>query len=566
MSLNRRHLLTALSAAGAGTLFPAAKARAASPELGTETLAEAEKLAGLTFSDAERQLMLAGLQENRESYAALRQVPLANSVEPALLFDPLPSGPWPAGGVTTVELPAGEAQLPPSPDDLAFASIADLARLLRTGKVSSRELTELSLARLERLGPTLSCVVTLTPERALAEADRADRQRRELAQVGPLHGIPWGAKDLLAAKGYPTTWGAGPFREQRFADDATVVDRLSQAGAVLVAKLTLGELAWGDEWFGGKTKNPWNLEQGSSGSSAGSAAATAAGLVSFALGSETWGSIVSPSTRCGTTGLRPTFGRVPRTGAMALSWSMDKLGPICRSAEDCALVFASLAAPDGQDRTVRSAPFTWPIKEDPTKLRVGYLRSLFEAAPEKGAEEDHAIDLAGLDTLRSLGFDLRPVELPTELPIAHLSLILSVEAAAAFDELTRSGRDDGLVRQVEQAWPNVFRQARLIPAVEYIQANRVRTLLCRRMAEIFAGLDVVVAPSFGGDQLLLTNLTGHPALVLPNGFRANGTPTSMSLIGNLFAEDKLLAVGHRYQQATDWHRRRPPGNGEEARG
>lgn len=557
MSLDRRRFLTTLSAAGAGSLLPASAAEEAPQGLTPETLAQAEKVAGLAFSEEDRQLMLSGLAENLEDFAALRQVPLANDVEPALLFDPLPSGQRLDGGINTVELPGGDAERPADPDELAFSTVADLARLLRARKVSSRELTDLYLSRLERFDPALACVVTLTRERALEEADRADRERRAGGLHGPLHGIPWGAKDLLAARGYPTTWGAGPFRDQRFGEDATVVERLSSSGAVLVAKLTLGELAWGDEWFGGKTKNPWNLEQGSSGSSAGPAAATAAGLVGFALGSETWGSIVSPSTRCGVTGLRPTFGRVPRTGAMALSWSMDKLGPICRSAEDCALVFAALAGPDGRDRTVRSAPFTWPPAGDPRKLRVGYLRSLFEQAPAKGTEEVHALDLATLGSLRDLGFELLPVELPSDLPIAQLSLILSVEAATAFDELTRSGRDDQLVRQVEQAWPNVFRQARLIPAVEYLQANRVRTLLCRKMAAFFEQIDVVVAPSFGGNQLLLTNLTGHPALVLPNGFRQDGTPTSVSFIGRLFEEDKLLAVGHLYQQATEWHRRRP---------
>lgn len=558
MSLDRRHFLTALSAAGAAAVLPTTEAEETSTALSPETLAQAERLTGLTFSAEDRQLMLGGLEDHLEDFAALRQVSLPNHSGPALLFNPVPPGQFLAEGISTVELPTGAAVRPVDPVDLAFSSVAELSRLLRSGQVSSRELTELYLSRLERFDPALACVITLTRERALKEADQADRDRLRGGIQGPLHGIPWGAKDLLAAAGYPTTWGAGPFRNQHFDHDATVVERLSAAGAVLVAKLTLGELAWGDEWFGGKTKNPWNLEQGSSGSSAGSAAATAAGLVGFALGSETWGSIVSPSSRCGTTGLRPTFGRVARTGAMALSWSMDKIGPICRSAEDCALVFASICGPDGQDRTVRSLPFTWPYRGNPRKLRVGFLRALFEAPPEKGAEEDHARDLATLETLRGLGVDLIPVELPSELPITQLSFILGVEAAAAFDELTRSGQDDQLVRQVEQAWPNVFRQARLIPAVEYLQANRVRALLCERMSTFFAAVDLVVAPSFGGDQLLLTNLTGHPALVLPNGLRKDGTPTSISFVGRLYEEEKLLAFGHLYQQATEWHRRRPP--------
>jgi Asp-tRNA(Asn)/Glu-tRNA(Gln) amidotransferase A subunit family amidase len=341
-------------------------------------------------------------------------------------------------------------------------------------------------------------------------------------------------------------------------EDATVVQRLEEAGAVLVAKLTLGALAWGDVWFGGRTNNPWNLEQGSSGSSAGPAAATAAGLVGFSIGSETWGSIVSPATRCGATGLRPTFGRVSRHGAMALSWTMDKLGPICRSVEDCALVLEAIYGPDGKDATVVEAPFHWNAELDIRTLRVGYVKSLFE---EELAEDDdaemRANDLATLDALRDLGIALIPIELPN-LPVDALSLILSAEAAAAFDELTRSGQDDLLVRQIEDAWPNVLRQARFIPAVEYIQANRIRTLVMSRMAEILREIDVYVAPSFGGNNLLLTNLTGHPSVVLPNGFREDGTPTSISFMGRLFGEDKLLALAKVYQDATSFHLKHPP--------
>jgi Asp-tRNA(Asn)/Glu-tRNA(Gln) amidotransferase A subunit family amidase len=324
----------------------------------------------------------------------------------------------------------------------------------------------------------------------------------------------------------------------------------------LLAKLTLGELAWGDVWYGGQTRNPWNLEQGSSGSSAGPAAATAAGMAGFTIGSETWGSIVSPATRTGATGLRPTYGRVSRHGAMALAWSMDKIGPMCRSVEDCALVFRAIHGPDGEDATLIEAPFEWVAAVEPASVRLGYAASLFEAEPEEGWEEQRRFDLDTLEALRRLGFELVPVELP-ETPIAALSLILTAEAAAAFDELTRSSRADELVRQVAAAWPNVFRMGRLIPAVEYLQANRVRTLLMREMAQIMTDVDLFVAPSFGGDNLLLTNLTGHPAVALPNGFRQDGSPGSITFTGRLFDETTLLAVAHLYQDATGFHQRHP---------
>jgi Asp-tRNA(Asn)/Glu-tRNA(Gln) amidotransferase A subunit family amidase len=413
------------------------------------------------------------------------------------------------------------------------------------------------LERLKRLDPSLLAVVTLTEERALREAERADQEIAAGRYRGPLHGIPWGAKDLLAAKGYRTTWGSVPFKDQVIDQDATAVERLVDAGAVLVAKLSLGELARGDVWFGGMTRNPWNLEQGSSGSSAGPAAATVAGGVGFALGSETLGSIVSPSTRTGATGLRPTFGRVSRHGAMTLCWSLDKIGPICRSVEDCALVLAAIQGPDCKDATVVDMPYSWDPRRDVRKLRIGYAKSLFEEKPAEGQEEWHALDLAALEALRQLGIELRPIELPRELPISALRVILGAESAAAFDELTRGGKDDQLVRQVEGAWPNSFRQGQTIPAVAYIQANRVRTLLMREMDRLFADLDVYLAPTYGGDNLLLTNLTGHPQVTLPNGFRKDGTPTSLTFTGRLFGEAELLAVAKAYQDATGFHLRVP---------
>ncbi len=555
--LDRRRFLAFFAALGlAGTSLPRRLwAAAGQGPITKKVLARAEQVAGLEFTDEERQLMLDGLNELREDYAALREVGLDNSVPPAFRFDPH-LGPPPAGPgrgarpwLPPTERPAGD-------DDLAFLPVTRLAALLAGGEVSSVELTRLYLERIGRLDPLLEAVVTRTEERALEAADRADRELAAGRRRGALHGIPWGAKDLLAVAGYPTTWGATPFKDQRLAEDATVVRRLDAAGAVLVAKLTLGALAWGDVWFGGTTKNPWNLEQGSSGSSAGPAAATAAGLVGFAIGSETWGSIVSPSTRCGVTGLRPTFGAVSRHGAMALSWTMDKLGPMCRSVEDCALVYDAIRGPDGADTTVVEGPFDWRPERDPTELRLGYLAQEFEKEPEEDQAEWHALNLETLETLERLGFELVPIELP-KLPVSALSFILTAEAGAAFDELTRDGRDDELVRQIENAWPNVFRQSRMIPAVEYIRANRVRTLVMREMEALMRQVDVYLTPTFGGGNLLLTNLTGHPQVVLPNGFRADGTPTSTTFTGRLFGEAEVLAVAKAYQDATDFHLRRP---------
>jgi Asp-tRNA(Asn)/Glu-tRNA(Gln) amidotransferase A subunit family amidase len=342
-----------------------------------------------------------------------------------------------------------------------------------------------------------------------------------------------------------------PFREQVFEEDATVVKKLADAGAVLVAKLSLGALAWGDVWFGGKTRNPWNLDQGSSGSSAGSAAATAAGLVGFSIGTETWGSIVSPSNRCGVTGLRPTFGRVSRHGAMALAWSMDKIGPICRTVEDCALVFDAIRGPDGKDQSVLNASFGYSPTVALEDLRIGYLKQDVDSSGNRDN------DLATLEALKRLGAELIPLELP-RYPIDALSIILSAEAGAAFDELTRSGQDDLLVRQIKNAWPNVFRQSRFIPAVEYIQANRIRTLLIQEMASLMNSVDLYIAPSLEGENLLLTNLTGHPSVVLPNGFNEGGSPASITFIGQLYGEAQLLAVSKTYQDATDFHLQHPP--------
>ncbi len=518
----------------------------------TKDVADAEKIIGFKFTPKERKMMLDNLRANLKSYHALREVALENRVPPALYFNPIVSGmSYESGGTPFAFSPDQNVLMPDNFEDLAFYPVTALAALIKSRQVTSLQLTKLYLERLKKYGPRLECVITLTEKLALEQAKRADEEITSGFDRGPLHGIPWGAKDLLSTKGIKTTWGALPYKDQIIEENATVVKRMEEAGAILVAKLTMGALAWGDVWFGGKTRNPWNLEQGSSGSSAGSAAATSAGLVGFSIGTETWGSIVSPSTRCGVSGLRPTFGRVSRYGAMALSWSMDKIGPICRSAEDCALVFAAVYGPDGKDLSLVDLPFNWDPSLDLKEMRVGYLRKSFEKDYRNKKNDE-----ASLDTLRALGVELIAMDLP-ELPVRALSFILNAEAAAAFDELTRSGKDALLVRQVKRAWPNVFRQARLIPAVEYIQANRMRTLLMQEMAEKMEGIDVYVAPSFGNDNLLLTNLTGHPTVVVPNGFDEKGNPTSISFIGNLFQEAKALRVAKAYQDATDFHLKHP---------
>ena len=512
---------------------------------------KAERVVGIRFTDAEKDTMLADLVENLDSYAALREVDLPNGIPPAIRFEPMPVGrEFDKAERLPVYSPATSVILPDDREELAFYSVRELSELIRTRQITSTELTRIYLDRLEKFGGQLECVVTLTEELALEQAKRADREIASGNYRGPLHGIPYGAKDLLAVRGYKTTWGAMPYKDQIIDENAAVIEKLEEAGAVLVAKLTLGALAWGDVWFGGMTRNPWDLEQGSSGSSAGSASATSAGLVAFAIGTETWGSIVSPSTRCGVTGLRPTYGRVSRTGAMALSWTMDKIGPICRTVEDCALVFDAIRGPDGLDQTLVDLPFNYDHRVDLKDVRIGYLKDLFDE--EYSFRET---DLATLDKLRRLGADLVPIKLP-DYPVEALAFILSAEAAAAFDELTLSNRDDEMVRQIRHAWPNVFRSSRFIPAVEYIQANRIRQMIIQDMEKL--EVDLYLAPSFGGNNLLLTNLTGHPCVVLPNGFDDEGHPVSISFVGMLYDEATLLAVAKAYQDATDFHEKHPP--------
>jgi len=514
----------------------------------------AEKIIGLAFNEAERDSMLENLDEELKNYEKLRNIPIPNDLPPALVFDPRPTGFKLKQGESLFKPGYGnKATLPENMDELAFYGIQDLAFLLRTHQISSLELTGFFLDRLKKFDAQLHCVVTLTEDLALKEAAQADKEIAAGNYKGLVHGIPYGIKDLFSVAGYKTTWGAMPFKDQMIEKDATVVKKLRDAGAVLIAKLSLGALAWGDVWFGGKTRNPWDLEQGSSGSSAGSASSTAAGLVPFAIGTETWGSIVSPSTRCGTTGLRPTYGRVSRAGAMALSWSMDKIGPICRSVEDCAIIFNAIYGPDELDQSTVDVPYQYAPGMALKKMWVGYLKSAFEED-----YDNQENDRQTLDKLCKLGFDLIEISLP-DIPVYAMSFILSAEAAAAFDELTRSGKDDLLVRQIKNAWPNSFRSARLIPAVEYIQANRLRYRLIQEMHALMKDIDIYVAPSFGGGNLLLTNLSGHPCVVLPNGFDEQGPPASISFTGQLYEEGQLLAFARMYQESTDFHLKHPSG-------
>jgi Asp-tRNA(Asn)/Glu-tRNA(Gln) amidotransferase A subunit family amidase len=550
------------------TLFPGVlwAKLSSGAEITVDTIASAEEVAGLHFDPQERELMLDGLKQQEQRIEALHKIPLDNSVSPAIKFDPLPAGKTvaPPAHRATVRSKVALRAVPADIEELAFLPVTELSELVRRQRVTSTQLTQMYLARLKKYDPVLHCVISLTEDRALKQAAAVDAEIKRGRYRGPLHGIPWGAKDLLAVRGYKTTWGAGPYKDQVIDTDATVVQRLDTAGAVLVAKLTLGELAQGDIWFGATTRNPWKVDQGSSGSSAGPASATAAGLVGFSIGSETLGSISSPSTRCGTTGLRPTFGRVPRTGAMALSWTMDKLGPICRSVEDCALVLDAIYGPDGKDNTVIAADYQWNAQLSPASLRVGYVKSAFDLPQTDPADAKRTLhatkkfDDAALDALNRMGVHLIAVDLP-DIPYDAMRIILSAEAAAAFDELTRSDRDKELVQQGKFDWPNSFRTSRFIPAVDYVNANRVRTMAIQKWDELMRKVDVIVTPTGAANlsQLVATNLTGHPAVIVPNGFRDDGTPVSITFLGGLFEEAKVLAVAKAYQDATGFHLRHP---------
>lgn len=515
---------------------------------------EIEPFYDLNFTTTERDSLLQGLRDYQRSIEAIHRYQLENSVPMSLWFDPVPTG----FKKETVQKPIDwglpkDVKVPDNLEELAFYPVHKLAVLLKSKKITSTQLTKIYLDRLRKYSDTLQCTVLLLEERALAQARKADEEIAKGKYRGPLHGIPYGVKDLLAVAGTKTTWGAEPYVDQEIKTTATIVKKLDEAGAVLVAKFTLGALAMGDIWFGGVTKNPWNLKQGSSGSSAGSASATVAGLVAFSIGTETLGSIVSPSTRCGASGLRPTFGTVSRHGAMALSWSMDKIGPICRSAFDAALVYDVIRGEDELDKSTRAAVFNYTAKTDLKKLKVGYIKSLFDAT-YANKENDQKV----LAAIKSLGVELVEVELPSSIPVGAVRLMLTAEAAAAFDELTRSNKDSLLSNQLRWAWPNTFRTARFIPAVEYINASRMRQQLIEDYHQATKDFDVIISPSFGGSQLLTTNLTGHPCVVVPNGFNNSGSPTSISFLGKLYGEAAPLLLARAYQEATEWEDKQPP--------
>jgi Asp-tRNA(Asn)/Glu-tRNA(Gln) amidotransferase A subunit family amidase len=531
-----------------------------------EMMHDAEKLIGIELTDAQEAMALSGVNRNLDAYETVRKIDIPLDTEPAIAFHPTRA----KKELYTAKTKFRFGKVEPLPfktvDELAFATVPQLAELIRTRKVSSTELTQMYLARLKRYGPRLNCIVTLTDELALKQAAAADAEIKRGKYRGPLHGIPWGAKDLFATKGIKTTWGAEPYRDQMIDYDSTVVERLNEAGAVLVAKLSMGALAQGPRWFGGVTRNPWQPDEaqtGSSGSSAGPAAATAAGLVGFSIGTETLGSIVSPSSRCGVTGLRPTYGRVSRYGAMGLSWTMDKIGPMCRGVEDCAAALQAIYGPDGKDITVGDAPFNWNPDANISTLRIGYLKTEFEppastTANEQQraqAEQRRAVYKTALEVLEKAGAKLVPIELP-KFSAGSLRYILSAEAATAFDDITRDGRVNQLSGQSPNDWPNTFRTSRFIPAVEYLRAQRARTLLMHEMEKLMSQWDVFVSPAPGSASLLVTNLTGHPAVVLPCGF-VNDLPVAIMFTGGVYDEVSPLRVALSYERATKWHTMHP---------
>jgi Asp-tRNA(Asn)/Glu-tRNA(Gln) amidotransferase A subunit family amidase len=562
---NRRTFLGYFSALGLGsTLFPGVLwgrlQEQKPPRVTKQMLREAAATAGVEFTDHQLDEMVDGVNKNLPHWDELRKITLDNSVAPPLFFNPV----VPGMRIDRTNRPfrmsdPPRVTRPRNLEDVAFWQVTQLAELIRTRQVSSVELTEMYLGRIKRLNPKLLCVVTVTEDLAMRQARDADKEIAAGRYRGPLHGIPWGVKDLAAAKGYPTTWGAAPFKSRIIDRDATVVSRLNAAGAVLVAKLTTGELALDDIWFGGQTRNPWDLSMGSQGSSAGPGSATAAGLVGFSVGTETGGSIVAPSSICGVTGVRPTFGRVSRYGVMTLSWSLDKTGPMCRSVEDCALVLNAIQGPDDRDLAVQDVPFNWDANFDIRKLRVGYLKASFQDTRQ--TPQVDANDAAALAKIRSMGFTLVEVDLQ---PHANLdfSTIMYGEANAALRDPIETQPAD-LVRQDRVASQMSYR---LLPATEYLNAQRVRTILMQEMARVMSDVDVYLVPFDYADYTpnpvatinnAVTNLTGQPCVALPTGFDEKGHPTSLTFIGKVYGEAEMLALARAYQNATEWHLKHP---------
>ena len=563
----RQFLKRGAALTAAAVSLPACSGNPGDDGLTLKTLEEAEKLFGLDYTDAENEQMLEALDRQLEKLGELRAISKPNGLGQALTFDPRLSFVDYGGRQNKLAISEPKAAAPrPSDNTIAFASVAQQAAWLRKGQVTSRRLTEIYLKRIHEHGGTLECFVTVTAELALEQASRADRELSAGTDRGPLHGIPYGLKDLFDTNGIKTTWGATPFADRVPTSDAAIVKRLDDAGAVLLGKTTCGAIASGDIWFGGKTRNPWNPLEGSSGSSAGSAAATAAGLVGFSIGTETLGSIVSPSNRCGVTGLRPTFGRVSRAGAMALCWSLDKVGPMCRTVEDTAIVLSVLNGFDGADNGSIEMGFDYDGNQDLSGITVGYDPKWFEGQGAIPCEHN------AFEALKGLGVKTKPITLPETRPDL-LRLSISVESAAAFEELTLSGRDDLLRRQLSRAWPTRWRQARLLSAVDYIQLDRLRRDAMEKMHTLFESVDMILAPNFADGLLVTTNYTGHPCLTLPCGFHERALvnpggpyltddavpeekdqtrynlPRNISLMGRLFDEGSLCAVGRRLEEA-----------------
>ena len=517
-------------------------------------VAHSQKLIGLDFEKNRIDTMYAYLAENKAGYDSLRNYPLSYETFPAVHFDPHPIGfQFPEKRESPDHQIPTEVVLPADLQEVAFFTIPQLASLIKYKKISSEALTQLYIDRIKRYDGQLQSVITLTEELALKQAKQADLDIAAGNYKGILHGIPYGIKDLFAVEGYPTTWGAAPYQDQILEGNAAVVRMLEDKGAVLVAKLVSGALARGDVWFGGKTKNPWDLSQGASGSSAGSGSATSAGLVAFAIGTETLGSITSPASRTGITGLRPTYGRISRQGAMSLSWSMDKIGPLCRTAEDCEIVFRALVGKDPMDPSTNDVPFNLSEKA-PKSMKVAFLKSDIEKDTTIWGKNMQA----SLEIFRSIGVEPTAIELPTNFPYDGFDIILRAEAGAFFDDLVRSGEVDLMVEQGASSRANSLRQSRFIPAVEYLQANRHRSRLIEEIHALFQDFDVIIAPSNRSRQLIITNLTGHPAISVPNGFDSKGRPTSLTLIGNLYDEGSILGLAKAYQKMTDFDEKHPP--------
>lgn len=569
----RRILLAAIMGGGAAAMAACSRTEQAPADdiwagfdqrITERTLAEAEKLFGLEFSEDERRQILGGPVEEADDGFFAQQIAnlqtrrshdIPNSLAPATRFDPrLPGIDYGEQSNALTLVPEEIGPLPDDAESIAFASVKQQARWMTTGQITSRELTEIYLERIERYGQLLQCYITVTPEVARAQADQADRERATGQVRGPLHGIPYGLKDLVDTRGILTTWGAEPYKDRVPDSDGAVVRALQEAGAVMLGKTALGALAWGDVWFGGEARNPWNPKEGASGSSAGSGSATAAGLCSFSIGTETLGSIVSPSDRNGLAGLRPTYGRVSRVGAMTLSWTLDKIGPMCRYVEDNAVVLSVLNGYDEFDTGSIEMGFAYDGRQPVSELTIGFDPAWFTG------EEVSEVDRTALEALRRLGAEIREISLP-DLPVSQISAALDVEPAAAFEELTLSGRDDLMRRQIDNAWPNAFRESRYLSAVDYLQAERLRRRVMQQAHEFFDQVDVVFGPSFGTPMLSLTNYTGHPSLAMRAGFEErtprslfdhpeNDTdetlhrvPRSVSLWSNLFQEGKLITVG-----------------------